>query len=127
MRVNLSAPPNRTPSEVSAFVANQLAHFRDSEAAKTLQPFLVAPRRELRVWEWSEVPLEFPVWVVAEHPRYNYALVYSDNGFGPEQPWGLVFSSARNFGADYSWYAALEDAFKESRFLESDRTERHEA
>jgi hypothetical protein len=53
--------------------------------------------------------------------------VYSDNGFGPEHPWGLVFYSARNFGGDYCWYTALEDAFRESRFLEPDRIERHEA
>ncbi len=73
---------------------------------------------EMRVWDWSAESLSFPTWVVAESERYDYGIVYSDNGFGPDSPWGLVFSSDSNFGADYSWFSELEAAFSDSRLIE---------
>jgi hypothetical protein len=40
------------------------------------------------------------------------------DGFAPEHPWGLIFSSHDNFDADYCWYPSLEEAYKESRLVE---------
>jgi len=54
----------------------------------------------------------------AESSRFDYGIAFSDYGFGPEHPWGLVFSSHSNFDADYCWYPSLEEAYKESRLIE---------
>jgi hypothetical protein len=56
--------------------------------------------------------------VIAESSVYDYGIVFSDYGFAPELPWGLVFSSHSNFDADYNWYPTLEQAYKESRLIE---------
>ena len=83
---------------------------------------------EMRDWGWMlDVP-SFPVWLVAESQKYDYGVVYSDYGFGPEFPWGLIFLSHRNFGADYCWYDKLEVAYKESRLIDeyTDVIERNE-
>jgi hypothetical protein len=56
--------------------------------------------------------------MIAESKNYDYGIVYCDFGFGPSCPWGLVFLSKNNIGADYCWYAHLEDAFADSRLVD---------
>jgi hypothetical protein len=47
------------------------------------------------------------------------ALFFSNCGFAPERPWGLVFSSHDNFGADCCWIPAGK---KRTRILGSSRS-----
>jgi hypothetical protein len=56
--------------------------------------------------------------MIAESQKYDYGIAYSDFGFGPSCPWGLIFISQSNFGADYCWYPRLENAFADSRFTD---------
>jgi hypothetical protein len=72
----------------------------------------------MRTWDWHKPYAKYPVWVVAESSQYDYGIVFSDYGFAPERPWGLVFSSHDNFDADYCWYSSLEETYKESRLIE---------
>jgi len=72
----------------------------------------------MRKWDWHQPYAKYPVWVVAESSRYDYGIIFSDYGFAPERPWGLVFSSHDNFDADYCWYPSLEETYKESRLIE---------
>jgi hypothetical protein len=116
--MDTSPPPERTAKEIAGFVTTELAQFSDSGLRSALGGFLIEPRLEIRSWDWSRDPIELPTWVIAESSRYDYGIVYSDRGFGPESPWGLVFSSAKNFGADYCWYSSLQAAFADSRLLE---------
>ena len=118
MTINLSSQPERSPEAILAITMFEMARFSDPLLAAALQPFLIAPRMEPRTWDWSTEALEFPTWVVAESQRYDYGIVYAENGFGPDSPWGLVFSSHKNFGADYCWYTSLQAAFVDSRLLE---------
>jgi|CXWL01.1.fsa_nt_gi hypothetical protein len=104
--------------EIVAVVEAALCTFADPKLVGALRTFIVSPRRELREWEWGKEPSEVVTWVIAESARYNYGIVFSEDGFGPEQPWGLVFSSHTNIGADYCWYKTLEAAFTDSRLLE---------
>ncbi len=69
-------------------------------------------------WDWQKPLKQYPVWVVAESSVYDYGIAYSDYGFGPERPWGLIFLSKNNFDADYCWYDSLKDAYLESRLIE---------
>lgn len=127
MTVNLAPQPKRTSGEIEAIVNAEVARFSDGGLAESFRRFVVAPRHEPRIWDWAPGALEFPTWVVAESQRYNYGIVYSENGFGPQSPWGLVFSSERNFGADYCWYSSLETAFLDSRLVEEHREDGGEA
>ncbi|HLW76633.1 MAG TPA: hypothetical protein VKS01_06595, partial [Bryobacteraceae bacterium] len=57
----------------------------------------------------------FRCWTVLEQAESNTGIAFCDKGFGPAYPWGLVFLSRRmNTGMDCSWYASLEQAFRES-------------
>ncbi len=116
--MNLNPVPDRTSQEILSLVESELAKIQDANVLDGLRTFLIDPRREMRVWYWQEPFTRYPVWVVAESSIYNYGIVYSDYGFAPEHPWGLVFSSDDNFDADYSWLPSLEAAYRDSRLIE---------
>jgi len=116
--MNLDPMPNRSANEVRELVKTELLEVGNAETVRGIHSFLVEPRIEMRLWDWAEMPVEYPVWVVAESSRYDYGIVFSDYGFAPDRPWGLVFLSHRNFDADYCWYSTLADAYIDSRLLE---------
>lgn len=116
--MNLSRVPDRTTDEVRLLVEAVVRKIADARIVQGLQGFLVEPHLEMRTWGWRKPLEDYPVWVVAESSLYDYGIVFSDYGFAPENPWGLVFLSHRGFNADFCWYPALEDAYKDSRLRE---------
>jgi hypothetical protein len=104
-------------------VEAEVRRIADASIVQGLQTFLVEPRLEMRSWVWDKPIANFPVWIVAESSRYDYGIAYSDYGFAPDHPWGLVFLSHRGFDADYCWLPTLEDAYKDSRLLEEHEEE----
>lgn len=116
--MNLSRVPDRTAEEVRALVEGEVRKIADTAIAQGIQTFLITPRLEMRTWGWAKPLADYPVWIVAESSRYDYGIAFSDYGFAPEHPWGLVFLSGRGFDADYCWYSTLKDAYKDSRLLE---------
>jgi hypothetical protein len=123
--VNLNSVPDRTVEEVRVLVEAEMAKVESPDIAKGLRTFLITPRLEMRTWDWHTPLKDYPVWIVAESSRFDYGIAFSDYGFGPEHPWGLVFLSPSNFDADYCWYAALEEAYNESRLLEEYKENSH--
>ena len=116
--MNFSRVPDRTTDEVHLLVEAEVRKFANASIVQGVQTFLVEPRLETRAWEWERPLATFPVWIVAESSRYDYGIAFSDYGFAPDHPWGLVFLSHRGFDADYCWFPTLEDAYKDSRLLE---------
>jgi len=116
--MNLSRVPDRTAEDIRLLVEGAVREISDATVTEGLKSFLVAPRREMRTWDWQKPHAQYPVWVVAESSQYDYGIVFSDYGYAPEHPWGLVFSSHDNFDADYCWCPSLEQAYKESRLVE---------
>jgi hypothetical protein len=116
--MNLARVPERTTDEIRLLVEDAVGSVRDPIVVEGLRTFLVPPRQEMRTWDWHKPYAKYPVWVVAESLLYDYGIVFTDYGFAPECPWGLVFSSHDNFDADYCWYPSLEETYKESRLIE---------
>jgi hypothetical protein len=119
--MNLSSVPDRTPAEIRLLVEEAVRKIDDSTIVEGLRTFLVPPREEMRTWDWQKPHAEYPVWVVAESSQYDYGIVFSDYGFAPERPWGLVFSSHANFDADYVGIPVWK---KRTRNLGSSRSSR---
>src|SRR6266700_3057297 len=120
-RVNFNPVPTRNTSDVEQLVSEEMTKIRYAEIAKGLSAFLVTPRLETRLWEWQAPHKEYPVWMVAESQKYDYGIAFSDYGFAPDNPWGLVFLSHKGFDADYCWYPTLESAYEDSRLIEEYR------
>jgi hypothetical protein len=116
--MNLDSVRDRTGDEVRVLVEAEVAKSTSPSFATGLKTFLVKPRLEMRTWDWHQPLKEYQVWIVAESSRFDYGIAFSDYGFGPEYPWGLVFSSHSNFDADYCWFSSLEEAYKDSRLIE---------
>lgn len=123
--MNLDLLPDRTPAEVQTLLDNEIAKIHDANVLQALRSFLIEPRLEMRTWDWHKPIRMYPVWVVAESSRYDYGIVFSDYGFAPEFPWGLVFLSHKNFDADYCWLSSLEAAYLDSRLVEEYEEDRH--
>jgi hypothetical protein len=116
--MNLNPVPDRTLEEIRVLVESELAKIQEANVLDGIRTFLVDPCLEMRVWDWNKPLREYPVWIVAESSIYDYGIVYSDYVFAPEYSWELVFSSHKNFDADYCWYPSLEMAYRESRLIE---------
>jgi len=104
-----------------ALVAEQLSLIQDALCLSALRGLLVDPYPVLRDWDYGEAGQQFVCWTVMEHRSSNTGIAYCDEGFGPSDPWGLVFLSGTHtsIGMDSGWYRTLEDAFRESMAWEA--------
>lgn len=100
--------------DVTALVDTQLALISDTTVVAGLRGYLVSPSRHLRSWDYGKPGELYPCWTVAQDPPTDTGIVYSEHGFGPEHPWGLVFLSKLWFGMDCGWFKRLSDAYIDS-------------
>ena len=107
--------------EVAALVAEQVALIEDSDRRDLLLRLLVEPRVEEREWDYGEEGERYPYWVVAESPEHHLILVYCEQGFGPESPWGWLYNGESeceeelaSLGMDAQWEWYLESALTNS-------------
>jgi hypothetical protein len=105
-----------TEEEIATLVERELSTIADPVVVRGLREYLIPPTRHLRIWEYGSCGEQHPCWTVASDSSTDTGIVYSDHGFGPEQPWGLVFLSRPYFGMDSGWFPQLQDAFLDSFF-----------
>lgn len=104
--------------DMAALVAEQVALIEHPGRRDLLLRLLVEPRMETREWDYGVPGERFPYWVVAESPEEGVLLVYCEQGFGPEMPWGWLFTGDPEFatlGMDSQWEWYLEAALIRSR------------
>lgn len=105
--------------DVAAHVERELAMIEDDGVREALRLRIITPERHLRNWDYGAPGEQYPCWTVAADPQSDSAIVYSEHGFGPSDPWGMVSIANPWFGMDCEWFAWLEDAFVGS-FLSAD-------
>jgi hypothetical protein len=103
-----------TAADVAAHVARELPTLADADVREALRSRIIPPEEHVRKWEWGAPGETYPCWTVVSDPATDTAIVYSEHGFGPSAPWGLVFISRPWFGMDSAWFRRLEDAFVDS-------------
>jgi hypothetical protein len=103
-------------SEIDRLVKSELARMDDERLRAAILALLVPPRREDRAWNYGPVGATFPCWIVLEHLPSNTGIAYCEQGFGPGDPWGLLFLTGRrlSMGMESQWFVTLEDAFRQS-------------
>lgn len=100
--------------QLKRLVDEQLAIIRDPARREALRSRLVEPWREERAWDYGEEGERYPCWVVAAAPERGVILAYCEQGFGPEMPWGFLYTDApgaATLGMDAQWSWYLEEAF----------------
>jgi hypothetical protein len=105
-------------AKIKALIEQELLRFTDPTQREKVRALLVAPRCEERGWDYGEIGQTYPCWIVAEHPQSNTAFAYCEQGFGPENPWGLLFLSLSSpytsMGMDSGWFPHFDECFRES-------------
>ena len=109
-------------ARVQALVEAELSRVRDPAALPRLRALLVAPYPVARAWDYGAPGERYVCWTVLEHRASNTGIAYCERGFGPENPWGLVFLTGpdMSIGMDSGWFPSLEIALKESMAWDDD-------
>jgi hypothetical protein len=101
---------------ISELVDAELSKIADSTLEQRIRELLVPPYPVEREWDYGPPDQHFTCWTVIEHRPSNTGVAFCAEGFGPSDPWGLIFLSGprMDIGMDCSWYASLEDAVRNS-------------
>ena len=105
-----------TANDVSSLVRAELEKIADPALSARIRELLVSPYSVERDWDYGCIGEKFTCWTVLEHRPSNTGIAYCSEGFGPTDPWGLVFLSGdhMNIGMDCAWFTTLESAVRES-------------
>jgi hypothetical protein len=103
---------------LKALVEDELARLTDARVTTHIRSLLIAPTPVLRDWDYGAPGQQYVCWNVLEHHPSNTGIAYCESGFGPRNPWGLIFlagsPSGGSMGMDCSWYTTFLGAYFES-------------
>ena len=105
-------------SSITDLLEAELLALANPRVVEHICGLLVTPRVEMRGWDYGEPDQQFPCWIVLEHPASNTGIAYSEFGFGPSSPWGLLFLTGAkhmSMGMDSAWFDYLMEAYFESK------------
>jgi len=121
MRWQMIAGATMNTSELNAdtvarLVESEIQRFSAPQRASLVRKLLIAPRCELRPWDYGEQEVKYPCWIIAEHRPSNTAIAYCAVGFGPSAPWGILWleGGPQSMGEDSGWFPTLEEAVMDS-------------
>jgi hypothetical protein len=114
--------------EISDLVEREIERITDRRVVEKIRALLVTPYPVERLWDYGAPGQRFTCWTVLEHAESNTGIAFCSEGFGPSDPWGLVFLSGphMNIGMDCSWFVSLEQAFRESMAWQETNPEGYE-
>jgi len=93
-------------------LATEKKSFQNFHALKRFSELEVKPEVGKLKWDYgNEV---FECFVVFKDMETDTGIVYSEFGFGPKNPWGLVFLSKMHSGMDSGWFGNLFDCFMDT-------------
>ncbi len=120
---------NMNPDGISALVECEIQRISDQLLVKRIRELLVFPYSVERAWDYGVPGQRFTCWTFLEHRPSNSGIAFCSDGFGPSDPWGLVFLSGphMNIGMDCEWYASLEGAMRGSMAWDGPNPEGYEA
>ena len=100
---------------ITALIEAELAQLSDPRVLAHIRSLLVPPAVHEREWDYTPDTL-YPCWTVLAHIPSDTGIVYSEQGFGPGCPWGLVFLERNNaIGMDSGWFTNFLEAYFESQ------------
>src|SRR3954468_24002372 len=102
-------------ASVSALLEAEISKISDAALADVVARHRISPRLEERKWAYAP-DTSFPCWIVFEHIESNTGVCFSEHGFGPRTPWGLLWlvGVRQDMGDDSGWFLSLEDAVRDS-------------
>lgn len=104
---------NVESQHLGEMIRGELEALSDRRISEHIRRLLVEPRLEMRAWDYGAAGLMYPCWIVLEHRASNTGIAFCDQGFGPGQPWGLLFLTGehQSMGMDSGWFSLFLDAY----------------
>src|SRR5258707_12509356 len=105
-----------TANEVSALVEQELKGITDPARLARIRELSVLPYPVERDWDYGRIGENFTCWTVLEHPQSNSGIAYCPQGFGPSDPWGIIFLTGEHQGIGMAggWFLNLESDMRSS-------------
>ena len=106
-----------TATHLLEIVEAELVVLSDARVVDHVRALLVPPSPITRGWDYGAADEAYPCWSVLEHKTSNTGIAYCENGFGPRNPWGLVFlggTEHMSMGMDSGWFPRFLDAYFDS-------------
>lgn len=99
---------------IKQLLQKELEKITDPIVRAGIEKVLVEPTSHIRKWDYSTTNESFICWIIATDILTDTSIIYCEQGFGPETPWGLVSSSVSYFGMDSGWFDNLLDCYLDS-------------
>jgi hypothetical protein len=100
---------------VEALVTLEVQRIAQPELVALIAKLRVPVRKEERIWNYGTAGQTLPCWIVLEHRESDTGVAYCAAGFGPTNPWGLLFLTRYpDMGMDSGWFPSLEQAVRDS-------------
>ncbi len=102
---------------LTRLIENELARLDDDRVIGHIRRLLITPSPQTRAWDYGEPGEAYPCWLVLAHPESNTGIAYCEFGFGPKNPWGLLFLDGDGYlsmGMDSGWFRRFLDAYFDS-------------
>jgi hypothetical protein len=104
---------------LKAQIAHELERLSDALVKCHIRSLLVEPKPVLLDWDYGKPGEQFLCWVVLDDSASRTGIAYCESGFGPRDPWGLVWLGSEDgkhgsIGMDSAWFRIFLDAYFES-------------
>ena len=104
---------------LKTLIARELGCLSDDGVKECIRRLLVEPEPVLRNWDYGKPGEQYLCWTVLDDSNSNTGIVYCKDGFGPRDPWGLVWLRSEDvthmsMGMDSGWFSTFLDAFFDS-------------
>ncbi len=109
---------DRTPEEIEALTTAELARIRDPARKARAAEILTKPRMQSIGWDYAVPGDRVDCWLLGLRSDGQVAVMYCDDGFGPERPWGFVFRHEDSAGMAGQWHASLEETLAAAGVLD---------
>jgi hypothetical protein len=107
-------------AEFQSLFDSELEKIDQQAVVECIEKFRIPPRLQYLNWDYGEEGQQYPCWIAVEDPGTGTAVVFCQQGFGPQYPWGLVSIEGpyQSMGTDYQWFVTLEEAVRDAMFSE---------
>jgi hypothetical protein len=103
--------------QIATLIERDLSSLDDRQAVDRVRSMLIEPiltqcRWEYVGWDAAKTPSVCPCWTVLTNERTRVAIVFSELGFGPRCPWGLISMDEElpSMGQDNGWFPTFHQA-----------------
>lgn len=106
-----------TAEKLERLIYEALSLVSEPRVVEHIRTLLIEPTMRMRRWDYGEPDTYYECWDVLEESG-GLGIAYSERGFGPACPWGLVRVTGTDgelsIGMDCAWYPSFMEAYFES-------------